>query len=352
MVALSPGPSWTDTYDFSTFESNEENNTTRKTDFTDKRLELWNGAGRNIKRFETVLIGDRLVWAYVMNRSIHFRSGKRPDFGTGSIQEKIPGLILNFDLYSLDHSQGNALLTVTYRSNKSLYTAIYSLNQTGNSLRLKKFKTLESTALRPLDQFMYGQTYGPATFWATSIYEYRTTSTGYQQGQPLNLPVNSKRIFSLTSLGSDRWIAINGKGNLVLTARGRKFNQVEGDFGITTDSLNTDRAASRRPEKSEPIRLSPAYLPEKNIVAVPKNPRNESGLQGFLFGGGSSSASSIVLFRINQSTISKIGSIGPMSGRIRDLEVPTANPNQLLWLRTSTDDRSILEMVDFSSLSS
>lgn len=305
---------------------------------------------KSINQFETDLLGSSPVWIIAANHKILISRGNQPDFNSTKLSVSKPSKIINLDLFTFPRKNSQALITISFLTGSTLRTDIHKLTIDNDNLKQQLIQKSSGALVRPIGDLLYGQSFSKSMLWSDQIKQYKTEAGKYRPGTPLKFPVQQARLLTLTSLSDGKWIMINPEGNLHLMTRSNILDTISGNYGMTGNSLETKRLKERRPEKAEAVRLKPVYIPSKNIVATADNPGENSGL-GQLFSGGNSGRddSNIDLFQVD-GTLAKYGSLGPLNGKIVDLEVPEANPDQLLWIRQSEANQYKLEMIDFSSL--
>lgn len=334
-------------YDFSRL--GEPSNQTREPrNFTNDVQSLRTGSIPGLSQFEVDAIDGKLVWIVGADRTLHLSTGNNPKFTPGDYTRELSGTIVKLDLFPLVNQSNQALLTVIVKSSSTLKTNIFSVKLSGQHSLLRKIENKNNHVLRPIGNYLLGQTFDPSAVWQKTIYRYRTTKSGYQQDVPVHLPVSQPRLLSLSSLGEDRWAMITQSGDLTLLTNRSVLDTVDGNFGATQHNLSSNRAMSKRPETTEPIRLPPNYIQSQDLLSVTRNPSSSWGLGSLLFGGNTAGNAVIKLFQVRRNQLVRAGSIGPLNGRIVDVDSPQTSPEQLLWVRVEKPDTFHLEMIDFS----
>ncbi len=164
----------------------------------------------------------------------------------------------------------------------------------------------------------------------------------------MDLAMSEPRLLSMTWLGNGRWGAVTPDGNLNLVSSGDVLDTVQGNFGTTRNGVPSRGTLSRSPDINERIRLAPGYLKPDKILAAVENPAGSNRLSSQLFGDGSPPRVMVRLFRIRRNQLIRTGFMGPLRGRIIDMDVSNAAPQQLLWLRIEPPDTYHLEMIELA----
>lgn len=317
----------------------------RSRNLTRHRSTIWSGAAPNLQ-LETGLVQDQVLWVAASNTELHISHGTRREFYPGDRVERIPGQLVLLDLHSLPRDESRALITLIYFHGDQLRTRIYAF-EAGSNPRLARLHEENWTAIRPVGDLLYAQSYDRNRLWLPTIYRLRTTRAGYEKSARVKFPEGT-RLTSLTEIDPRRHVYVNENANLVYTLSGRVLDQIDGTYGASTEMLTPRGRTMRESTEKEPVFLPPAFLPDANLIAVAENPLPRTGLRGWLFGG--ETPSSLQLFRPLEDRFETVANIGPFQHRILDVEVPEANPSQLLWLRRRADGDLVLEMIDFDNL--
>lgn len=345
VLILTAGPVAAQTINFEELDTDEE--TRQLPDLLQKKQTLWTGKTETLV-LETGILSSELLTVSATSNKLHVNTGQSLNLLNGELEETLPGRILYLDLHSARDHPNIALMTVTLLSQETLRTRVFSLRQDpeGN-LSLNDFYRSNWSLIRPVGDRMLRQQYDAQSRWVDEVQEMNTTRSGYQPGESLELPSGS-RLYSLTPIGDDRWSYVDANGALTLLENGSVSTKIKGNFSSTAHKIQPARTNWQQGSEAEPIRLPPVVLDERNTLAVMYNPNPTGGLMGWIYGG--SASSSIELFSLDEGTLQFAGSIGPLRSRVLDVEVPEANPNQLLWLRRSGRNEVSLEMIDFSSI--
>jgi hypothetical protein len=334
-------------YDFGQLQNPSSQPAVEQQNLTNQVQRLRQGTLEDPGGVEIDRVNQTLVWVVAAGQTLHVSTGSSPDLVPGVNQQSVTGTVIGMDLYPLSNHPGKALLSVNTLADNSPSTHLYALRVNKRTVTLEEIEQRSSAILRPLDGFVYGQEYGASGSW-NAIYRYRTERTGYEPHTPLALPVDTPRLLSLTPIDGQRWSIISPDGDLTLLTPGRTLDTLSGEFGGTGEDLATKRLNSRRPQTSEPIRLAPTYLAPLNTLAVVRNPSGSGGIAA-LFGMSSNRKNTVIrLVEIRDDTLVSTASVGPLNGRIIDMEVPRANPRQLLWMRVDSSGTFYLEMLDLS----
>lgn len=307
---------------------------------------LWQGEAEQLQ-FETGVLDDELLVLSATNRRLRFSVGNEFDPLEGDYSQRIPGKILFLDLHSLPNRPEIALSTVTFLTGQELKTNVFMIRLNEGEPEVTSFHEATWKLLRPVGNRMMSQVFDPGELWQNEIHLLRTTQSGYSRDEPVSLPEGS-RLMSVTRLDEQRRVSINGEGDLVLSRNDEVLSTVEGDFGATSHVLEPLRGNWRRTDKQEPVRLAPEHVEGEELIVVMVNPPVRTGLQGFFSQGNSPSTIKFFSFRGNELTEQSL--LGPYEGRVLDLEVSPANPDQLLWTRRTPNGRVLLEMLDMSRL--
>lgn len=345
LTTVGANTSTAQTVDFENLDTERE--TQDLPDLLQRKKTLWSGRTETLY-FETGVLADELLTVSATANRLHVNTGQTLRLLNGELQEKIAGRILYLDLNSVRGHNKIALLTVASLVQDTLRSRVFTLRQDADEdLSLNEFYRSNWSLVRPVGDQMFRQQYDPQSLWVDEIQAMTTTQSGYEPAKALNLPERA-RLSSLTRIDGERWSFVDARGALTLVKNGSVTTKIKGNFASTPDKIQPSRANWQQGTRTEPIRLPPVVLPERNTLAVMYNPNPSGGLMGWLY--GSSSPSSIELFSYDDDSLEFSGSIGPLRSRILDVEVPEANPNQLLWLRTSGRDEVSLEMIDFSKI--
>ncbi len=336
-------------YDFSNLGEktrDTRNNSTKN--LTSRVQTLRQGSLPELRKLEVDSLGSDLLWVVAVSGSLRFSRGNSPKFTQGHLSHRITGDLLSLDLYPLPDRSRNALLSVNVRSAGTVQSTVYAVSPRDGSIRLRQIDRKTGTILRPLGRFIHGQIYSSSSLWQGKFYRYRTTESGYQRSGPVDFPDVRPRLLSLTHLNGTRWSFITPDGNLNLITGQRTLDTISGNFGATRRELSSNRSMSKRPNTSETIRLAPAYLEPERTLAVVSNPSPSNGLSSLLFGGSNRNNALIRFFEVRGNQLVRGSFVGPLDGRIIDMDVPRANREQLLWLRVENGETFHLEMIDFS----
>jgi hypothetical protein len=329
-------------FDFGKLDNAEKQESV--TDLLEEKEVLWKG-NVDVRQFETGFLNDRLVVFYTTGNSLHLRKGNSLDFADPDRSEDLPGKVLYLDYADLPSRKGQSLVTVTFMSQNQFKTQLYLFKYTDDEMSLQKIAERPWELVRVVNQQLLGQNYDPSRIWEPTIHTLTIQEESYAEGETYQLP-SEARLMSLRSLEADTHVFIDGGGNLNLTNGGRILNQQKGQYGATPELLKPMNENWRRTDKMEPVRLPPEVGPSGDRLAVTVNPPKPSGLQGLFFGGNASSSVEIIRLE-NQSFISE-SSVGPFNNPVLDLEIPPANPDQLLWIRRTEANNLVLEMIELT----
>lgn len=338
-------PSQAETIDFN--DLSQQSNNDRLETLLNERKTLWTGR-TGFLNFEAGVLDDELLLVSATSNRLIVNTGQSLDLLNGDLQESLPGRVLYLDLHSVPRHPRIALVTVTILAQNTLKSTVYSLKTTPDEgLKLNAFYESNWSLIRPLEDQLYRQQYDPQSLWIENIEYLQTTRSGYKPAGSLGAP-SGARLSSMTRLGDTEWAIINNDGNLLHIVDGRVTTRIRGNFGGTSHMLQPRQTKWSEGELGEAIRLPPVQMKNQNILAVMYNPRSSGGVLSWIFGG--SSPSSIELFNLGGKRLQFQGSIGPLQGRVLDVEAPASSSNQLLWLRRSGRKEVSLEMIDFSKL--
>ena len=308
--------------------------------------QLWEGQTENLQ-IETGMLDGKLLVLTATNQRLRVNLGNELDLLEGEVSRRIPGKILLLDSHSLPNRSGRALVTVTFLTGDEFRTTVLVVSREAGEINLQKFDSKPWKMIRPVGDRMFSQTFDPNKLWQNDISFLRTTRTGYVNDRETDLP-EGIRLTSLARLSDERWVGTNGNGNLVLLEGGKILSTVEGDFGAPSHVLKPLNNSWRRGDQGEPVRITPEVIEGEELLVVMENPPVQTGLQGFLSPG--SDPSTLKFFSYGDNELTERSMVGPFEGRVLDVEVPPANPNQLLWLRKLSEERVVLEMLDLSRL--
>ncbi len=333
-------------YDFSNLGGDTESNRIEKRNLTNDVRTIRRGSAPDLKQFEVEELAGKLLWVGIGNRTIHLSRGGRPRLSNGTLQEEADGSILMADLRTLEDSR--ALLSVVFRSYTGLDSTMYVLTSEGKDLTLEEIDYKEGVALRLLRSHLYGQSFTTNAFWNGPIHRYQPGEEGYKRTDPINLPVQKARLLSSARIKENRWTTIDPSGDLFLVSPSNVLQKIEGNYGATDVTFSSERANTRRPERSENLKLAPIYSSDQNLLAVARNPSSSSGFLSMFSGNSSGERAVLSFFKHRNDRLRETATAGPLDGRVVDLHVSRANERQILWLRKLENGSYRLEMLDFS----
>lgn len=302
------------------------------------RKTLWRGQPDDLL-FEVTTLNQSLVWISATNNKLHVNEGDHVNPYPGSVSLEVPGEILAMDVNSMPHLESKILISLTLLQGNQLISKLVSYN--GSTDSLTPYYQSRWKALRPLDGFLYGQPYSAEQGWGASIYRLQTTADGYRRSESSDLPTDAV-LLHMTRLPSGATVYLDEGGDLRLARGNQILANIDGSFGESSRTYR-HRADQQRGSHNQ-IRIPPEYIASRNRVAVVDNPSAHRGILDVMKTAGKSD---IHLFHWNGDELGESVRLGPMNGRILDLEVSHANPDQLLWLRQSPAGPVFLEMVDF-----
>lgn len=145
----------------------------------------------------------------------------------------------------------------------------------------------------------------------------------------------------MTAIGKQRFITLDKGGDLRLLEDGKSLDNVEGDFGHGPGAVypRGDRV------EPEPVRIPPAWLPDRKLVVTVNNPDQTGGIQNWVFSG--SDQSRLRVFRLQNKKLQPVGRVESYPGIITDLEVSSFNAGQVIWIRR-TDETTFFEVLDLT----
>lgn len=333
-------------YDFSDLGGDTESNRIEKRNLTNDVRTIRRGSAPDLKQFEVEELNGKLLWVGIGDRKIHLTRGGTPRLTDGHLQKEVDGSILAADLHTLRDSR--VLLSVVFRTYTGLDSKMYVLSAKNESLNLREMDHKQGVALRILGDTLYGQAFTTNAFWNGPIVRYEPGDQRYNRNEPVKLPVERPRLLSSIRIEDNRWATIDPSGDLSLVSPAKVLQKIEGDYGATNVNFSSERANTRRPERSENLKLAPVYSSEQNLLAVARNPSSGSGFMSLFSGGSSGNQAILSFFEHHNNRLHESATAGPLEGRIVDLHVSKANENQILWLRKLEDGSYRLEMLDFS----
>lgn len=330
------------TIDFGRFESSDSSSDLDTV--IEERTRIWAGTTDNLQ-LETGILDGELVTIGASSDKLFVNRENEIQLLDGDIERNVPGEILLLDYSRVPDKAKVNLLTVTYLSGDQVITNVYFLRQSDTGMNLRKFNTSEWMLMRPVGRRMVGQKFNLKQIWNEEISTFSPRKNDYVTESSLSLPVGA-RAMSLLQLKDDRWIYIGPSGKLTLSRYERELASIPGDFGAIPHLLEPVQESWSRTRDREPVRLAPEYLPSKGFIAVLENPPSLSGFLRLF--GYERNQSSVKLFAMNQDDFVLERTLGPFDRTVLDLEVPPANPDQLLILRRTGESEVALEMIDFS----
>lgn len=334
----SPGQS----FDFSELKPDEEQKTVTNL-LKDKEV-LWRG-DVDVRQFETGFFNDQLVVFYTTGSSLHWKENNSIDFRSPDQSEQLPGKILYLDLAELPERPGQAMVTVTYMAQNQFKTRLYLYETDSKKTSLTRITERSWELVRAVGARLLSQEYDPSRIWKSSIFTLTIQEGQYRKDEPYPLP-DGTRLMSLRKVPNNRHVQIGRDGTLELLDQKQTIDRLNGHYGATPEILKPLNENWRRTDQQEPVRLPPEIGPSGERLAVSQNPPQATGLQGLLFGG--QSTSSIEIIQLQDQSLVTESSIGSFKQPVLDLEIPPANPDQLLWIRRSGSGTILLEMVELT----
>jgi hypothetical protein len=332
------------TFDFGTSANEEASRSV--SELKQEAETLWRGKAEYLQ-FETALLRNQLLFISATSTNLSLNLGTELDPLRTEFEKRMPGKILLIDAHSLPDRPRIAVLSVTYLTGDRFKTSVFVVRSEDGRPKLREFEESNWRLIRPVGGWMMAQQYDPESLWQQPINYLTTKTSGYVTGESVPLP-DSARLMSLLKLTDEQWVYINKSGDLILTDGKEILSTISGEFGATPTLLRPIRNSWKRQNLSEPVRLSPEYIPSKEWLAVMENPSAPSGLLGWF--SRRNEPSTIKLFSTEGSSIGLLDTIGPFPGDVFDVEVSPANPHQLLWLRRNLEGNVVLEMLDLNEL--
>lgn len=338
MLLFQPTPAGSQSLDFGELQQERAVQSLTR-NLAESKKTLWTGNVDQLM-FETTIARNTLIWVGASGSQLHLSTGRRINLYPGEIQHQIPGRILSLDVNRMPHLRNRVLIAVSYWSQNRLVTELFSYNiQTDE---LISYYTENMSAIRPLNDFLYGQSYDPGRGWATDIFRMKTVSEGYAWNREIKVPAGA-RLLHMERLPGGHVSYIKDDGSFVISRGERIKRAINENFGANARYFG--HYSPREDTQRETVRIPPQYIPESQLIAVPKNGVGGGSVSDDL---GTNEQGAIELFRWRNSSIVNRFTIGPIDGRILDVEISDVNPSQLLWLRKTSDSGVALEMIDFS----
>jgi hypothetical protein len=340
LVLTAHGPSPAQTVDFEALGERESQapRNQRRT-LIESRQQLWEGRVNRLM-FETAITRGTLVWASVDGTQLHVSTGQQIGLYPGDIRKQFGGRILSLDVNRMPHLRNRILISVTYWTQNRIVTDLLSFNV--QSRELATFHSTNMAAIRPLNNFLYGQSYDPFGGWATDVFRLSTTSEGYQWDREVKVPAGA-RLLHMERLPGGHVSYIKDDGTFVVSKGPRITRSISEGFGGKSRFFG--QYNPREDTRRSSVRMPPQFIAKHNLIAVAKNNVNGAGVDVELSTG---EEGAIELFRWRRGSIVNRFTLGPVPGRILDIEISGANPSQLLWLRRVESERVVLEMIDLS----
>ncbi|MFB6345769.1 MAG: hypothetical protein ABEK50_08370 [bacterium] len=342
---LSVGPVSSKTVDFG--ELQQEKNSGSLPSLLDNKERLWSGKAKQL-HLETGLFSDDLLVVSATSKKLFVSTGGPIDLLSGSISKRLPGRIVNLDLKTSSGSTEVAHVAVTLVTGNTLKTKIFDLTKTKkDNLTLTQVFRTNWALVRNVEDSFYRQEFDPQSGWVDEIVKIDVSPSSGPLQRTLRIPKTS-RLDSLSHIDDNRWVFLEGNGHLVLVVDGERTAVIEGNFGRSSRTPTVGNGRSKQFDPDRFLRLAPVYLKKDHLLAVVNNPSPGRGIMNIFRAG--ETHSSIELFELSNDSLKKIGSIGPQDGRVLDVDVSDANPNQLLWIQQLDDKTVSLEMIDFRSV--